>query len=769
MRETPKVAGRAVGAIGALHVALALAYAVVSAAPALRDRLPAGVPPALSVLLHVLTTALLVRRAVRDPRDRAAWALVALGFACYTAGTVYSCVATWGGAPLGFPSPADLGWLAAYPFMFLGILGFLRARTATGVTLLDGAVAGVGGAALFSTVVVDLLSGRGTQPGDLAGVVSMAYPLVDALMAGGLLCQFAIGTWRGRRDLIAFTVGIVLLTVTDTGYVLSGGYQPDTVVDVGYALVMGVIGVSALMPRRVCAEGSRPAAVRVGLAGAAAATALGVLLAASRVHLSFPSVGLAGLALILVVARFQVSLGELKAVGDARHSEARRDPLTGLANRRGFTEHFDHFRLAPDQRVVALLLDLDRFKQVNDSFGHQAGDELLRQAADRLRAVTRAGDLLARLGGDEFVLVGAIDDAALTALAQRIRQTVRHPFDIAGIPIEIDVSIGIATAAGEAATADALLRHADIAMYTAKRSGGGHAFYRERDDEAARLHLELAQDLRADVTTAAMVLHYQPKLDLRTDAVSAVEALVRWQHPTRGLLYPDAFLPLVEETGLMPDLTRNVLTQAMDQCAAWRSADLRIAVAVNVTAIDLELPGFVDLVVDVLRDRALPANALTLEITETTAMENSERAHRTVRELHRLGIRVSIDDYGTDHSTLSHLHRLLVAGELKLDRRFVTHLETEERSSVIVRSSIQLAHALGMAVVAEGVENAQALDMLREWGCDTAQGYFISRPQPAEDVTAWLTGAGTSRQRTASRPPAAVGTAPLPVPPLTAR
>jgi len=741
MSTTRASSTRAVAALRALHLGLVIAFAVVVSAPRLREHLPVLAEAGLSVSAYLATTLLLALRAVRTSRARRSWACVAVGFAAYTAGSTYSWIATRNGEPLDFPSPADLGWLGAYPFIYLGIIGFIRIGTAPGVVLLDGAVAGIGGAAIFSTVVIDLLSGPGQADG-FAGTVALAYPLADALMVGTLLCQLAVGTWRGRRDLIVFTIGIVALTVADTAYVLQGSYQPGSYVDIGYAVAIGIIGLSTWVLGGTDAPGPRPTTVRVGLAGTCAAGALGVLVVASRVELSLPSVGLAGVALLLVLIRFRVSFRELATVGEARHREARRDPLTGLANRRGFAEHFNHLRASPgDLEVAGLLLDLDRFKQVNDSFGHQAGDELLRQAADRLRGVVRDSDLLARLGGDEFVIVCAarrLDQDVLAGLAERLREALRRPFDIAGVPIQIDVSIGIATVGGTAVSADMLLRRADIAMYSAKRAGGGHAFYRTHDDEAARLHLEMAQDLRRDVATGAMVLHYQPKLDLHTDAVSAVEALVRWQHPTHGLLFPDVFLPIVQETGLMPALTRNVLTQAMDQCVAWRAADLKLSVAVNVSAADLEAPDFVDLVFGVLGQRGLPPGALTLEITETTAMENSEAAHRTVRELHRLGIKVSIDDYGTDHSTLAHLHRLLVAGELKLDRRFVTHLETEERSSVIVRSSIQLAHALGMAVVAEGVENAGALDMLRAWGCDTAQGYFISRPQTAANLTTWL-------------------------------
>ncbi|GAA0276759.1 putative bifunctional diguanylate cyclase/phosphodiesterase [Cryptosporangium japonicum] len=731
-----------------LHAVLVLGYGSLACLPHVRAQLPPALTAGLTVSVYLATTVLLIQRASRTPEARRSWGFIAFGFASYTAGSAYSSAAAWNGSALGFPSLADVCWLTAYPFVYLGIIRFIRISTASGLTLLDGAIAGVGGAAILSTVVVDLLAG-GVHADGVAGVVSLTYPFADALMAGTLCCQIAIGTWKGRRDLLGFTAGIVALTVADTSYVLQGSYQPGSYVDLGYAIAVGVIGASTWLGGTGEHHAPRPTRVRAGLAACAAAGALVVLLVASRVELSLPTVGLAGATLVLVLARFRWSFRELTAVGEARQREARRDPLTGLANRRGFAEYFDDLRAAPDERtVVGLLLDLDRFKQVNDSFGHQAGDELLRQAADRLREVTRDGDLLARLGGDEFVLVcafrGSADDA-LVGLAERVRASLRRPFDIAGVPIEIDVSIGIAGTDGDDLSADTLLRHADIAMYCAKRAGGGHAFYRTNDDEAARRHLQLAQDLRRDVAGAAMVLHYQPKLDLQTDAVSAVEALVRWQHPVHGLLYPDAFLPIVEEIGAMPELTRNVLVQAMDQCVAWRREHLKLSVAVNVSAADLEAPGFADLVVGILRERGLPANALTLEITETTAMENSEPAHHTVRELHTLGIKVSIDDYGTDHSTLAHLHRLLVAGELKLDRRFVTHLETEERASAIVRSSIQLAHALGMAVVAEGVENAESLAMLRQWGCDTAQGYFISRPQTADDVAAWLTRPAASR------------------------
>ncbi|GAB2569227.1 hypothetical protein Aab01nite_07890 [Paractinoplanes abujensis] len=683
--------------------------------------------------VYLSATGLVVARAILVRSHRVAWALIGAGLCCYSAGTAYTWAVQWRGGQLPYPSPADLAWLSFYPLAYCGILGFFGRRWPSRRLVLDGAIAGLGGAALFSVVVVDVLLGSSSGQG-LAQVVTLSYPLGDSLLLGTLVCQVTAGQAAARRN-PALIAGIALFVLADTGYVVlsaQGLYTSGGPVNVLYLAGLTLIGMAAWNGAGTSAP-VRAAAPRMAVPISFAVGALVLLTVATRVRLSAVTVALAGMTLVLVVARVFVALRELESVGRERHSEARRDPLTGLANRRAVHEYIDQLLARTARRPIAvLLLDLDKFKEVNDSYGHPAGDQLLQLASARLQQVTRHTDLLGRLGGDEFVLVMSSETLTpdeATRLAGRIRAELLKPFLIDGVQITIDVSIGIAHEVGE--DADSLFQHADIAMYNAKRAGGGHVVYQRNDDQESRLRLELTTALRRDVTTAAMILHYQPKLDLRTGTVRGFEALVRWQHAERGLLMPDVFLPVAEQNGLMSALTHNVLTQAIRECARWHAEGRRVSVAVNASATDLRFECFPQQILDLLDEHGLPAKALTIEITETMMLSDWATTDRVLDRLTSMGVRVSIDDYGTHHSTLSYLRRLHTAAELKLDRSFIADMLTAPRSAAIVRSTIDLAHNLGITVVAEGVEDAQTLHTLREWGCDQAQGYHIGRPAPA--------------------------------------
>ncbi|MGZ4506932.1 MAG: bifunctional diguanylate cyclase/phosphodiesterase [Blastococcus sp.] len=422
-------------------------------------------------------------------------------------------------------------------------------------------------------------------------------------------------------------------------------------------------------------------------------------------------------------------------------AEAHHDPLTGLANRRRLIEELEATVYGAGARSCAvLMIDLDRFKEINDSFGHSVGDDLLCLVGPRLEQALRPGDLLARMGGDEFaVLLPDAGDARAREVADSLSAALRDAFELDGMPLHIDASIGIALCPDHGRDRSLLLARADTAMYVAKRGRHGFEVWAPDGTPDSRDRLETLEQLRTALDTDQLITHYQPKLDLRTGAVIGLEALVRWEHPTRGLLYPDVFLPLAEQAGLMRRLALRVLELSLRDLQSWRAAGHDLSVAVNLSVSNLQdvaLPEQVEMLLDSF---GVPAAALTLEITEDVLMADAARSQQVMAGLRRLGVRLSIDDYGTGYSSLSYL-RALPVDELKLDRSFVSSLTTDERAAAIVRSTLQLSRDLGMSMVVEGVEDAATLAALREWGCDIAQGYHIARPMAACRFLEWLTG-----------------------------
>jgi diguanylate cyclase (GGDEF)-like protein len=439
---------------------------------------------------------------------------------------------------------------------------------------------------------------------------------------------------------------------------------------------------------------------------------------------------LAALTLLLAIARTFASFRQVQRLSDARR-QAVTDDLTGLGNRRSLFEHGTHrLESASADRLALILIDLNNFKEINDTFGHPAGDELLREIGRRLTARADERDLLVRLGGDEFAVLSrlaAADDGREIATA--ILDRIAEPFAIDGARLLVSASAGVAERDDGARIAD-LLRRADVAMYAAKGTHTRVAVYDPVLDSLNRQRFELIQDLDGALNQHQFVLHYQPKIDIASGATFGAEALVRWQHPSRGLLYPDAFLPVVEQNGLMNALTSLVLRAAVRQLVIWKEDGLHISIAVNLSASDLLDDSLADRIEALLREHSLPVAALELEITESVIMLDPERARTVLEALRRLGLRIAIDDYGTGYCALAYLRDLPV-DELKLDRSFALRVTTDSSSAAIVRSTIELAHALGLQVVAEGVEDRQTLDALKSFGCDYAQGYYFSRPVPA--------------------------------------
>ncbi|MFZ3323251.1 MAG: EAL domain-containing protein [Usitatibacter sp.] len=420
------------------------------------------------------------------------------------------------------------------------------------------------------------------------------------------------------------------------------------------------------------------------------------------------------------------------------------DGLTGLPNRAMFYEQLEQAaRLAKrgGHSVAVMLLDMDRFKAINDTLGHTVGDQALREVGARVRKALRESDVVARLGGDEFAVLLATGGAdAPKVVAEKIHKALEEPLVIDGQSMDMTASIGIARFGDHGEEADALLRAADVAMYEAKRTKSRYAIYDPAHDERRQEFLTLLGELRRAVDAGELVLHYQPKMSLTEDRVTSVEALVRWRHPQRGLVEPSHFIPFAEQTGYIGAITRWVLARAIEQCGVWERTGLRIRMCVNISARDLRLEDeLVHLVSSCLQAAELPAGMLCLEITESALMEDPGVAQVTLRKLRDLGIATSIDDYGTGYSSLAYIKQLAV-NELKIDRAFVAGMEADQRNAAIVRSTIELGHNLGLTVVAEGVETDHELAELRRYGCDAAQGYFFARPMPAAAFERWLSG-----------------------------
>ncbi|GID33190.1 putative bifunctional diguanylate cyclase/phosphodiesterase [Paractinoplanes brasiliensis] len=424
--------------------------------------------------------------------------------------------------------------------------------------------------------------------------------------------------------------------------------------------------------------------------------------------------------------------------------EAMHDALTGLPNRAAFHERARTAVAQADEPGAIVLIDLDRFKEVNDTLGHHAGDELLVVVADRLRTGLRPGDTLARLGGDEFALILPHSDiVTVRALLDELSATLATELVLDGVPLSIEASFGAALYPEHGREIDELLRRADAAMYHGKRGSSDVVVYAGEDMSHPTKWLMVQAELRHALARDELVLHYQPKVDLRSGEVVGVEALVRWQHPHRGLLPPSEFLPAAEQSGLIEPLTAWVLRRALADQAAWTATGRSWGVSVNVSARNLEKPGFADYVSGLLAAHGTAPHRLLLEVTETALAADTRRATQTVIDLTAVGVGISVDDFGTGYTSMSQLRGLLIA-EIKIDRTFVRDVTEAPQSQAIVRSIIALAHGLGSRVTAEGIESADVAEWLRRAGCDEAQGYLYSRPVPwAEVPTYEITGAAS--------------------------
>src|SRR5688572_15427027 len=438
----------------------------------------------------------------------------------------------------------------------------------------------------------------------------------------------------------------------------------------------------------------------------------------------------------------------LKASADRDRHQSTHDDLTGLPNWVLLRDRLDQGLAAAarsDGEVALLLIDLDRFKEINDSLGHSYGDKLLCQVGPRLQSVLRDGDTVARLGGDEFaVLLPAVDGVdEAQSIAERLRESLHQPFDVDGVILDVEASIGIVLSPWHGTDTEELLRNADIAMYAAKELKGGAVVFQPEVHASTPVRISVLGDLRRALDgDDELFLNYQPKITLNGERIEGLEALLRWQHPTQGLIPPGDFIPVAEGTGIILRLTERVLNLALAQQRHWLDDGRAVPVAVNLSTRCLLDSGLPDLVARLLTEHRVPARLLRLEVTESAVMGDAARCMEVLERLHDQGVHLSIDDFGTGYSSMAYLRRLPV-DELKIDRSFVLGMCTSQQDAVLVRTAIDLGHNLGLTVVAEGVEGEEHVDALRALGCDIAQGFHYARPMPADRLSALLDEVGT--------------------------
>jgi diguanylate cyclase (GGDEF)-like protein len=694
-------------------------------------------PPTAALVASIL---LVLVRAVRVPEERGFCLALAAAIGAWTFGDVVWFTLMGPGDTAPVPSLSDLGFLGFYPPAYLAIGLLLRARGARlqASMWLDGVVAGitvaaVAAAALFGPV----LDATGGSAATVA--TTLAYPVADLLVLALIAGTLVLHGGTPMRSLVVLGAGLVVFALGDSIFMFlsaSGDYETGTPVSATWVVGCAIMSFAPWTRARRF-EMEWAGASLLLLPSLCTFLALGVVVASRLTDVPTVAFALAVAAIVAAVVRTMLSFREVRELAD-RRAEARTDELTGLANRRSLTWHLEQV-VRRDERASLLLLDLDHFKELNDTLGHAAGDELLRRIGPRLSTVLAPGDLLTRLGGDEFGIVvpHGEDDGRPLVVAQRLLKVLEEPFDLRGIGLRVDGSIGIAHHPDHAADASGLLQHADVAMYLAKERRSGVEVYDAGLDRHTLDQLTLAGQLRGAIAAGQLVVLHQPKVDLATGAVVSTEALVRWQHPTEGLLSPAAFLPMAEQTNAMGPLALTVLDLALRDAAAWRADGLELEVAVNLAAanlLDVELPG---IVAAALERHGVPASGLRFEVTETSVLADADRCVSVLEGLRRLGVGLSLDDFGTGHASLSRLATLPV-DELKIDRSFITDVARDPAHRAIARTIVDLGRSLGLRVVAEGIEDDDCLAAVRALGCDVAQGYGLGRPMPARAVAELL-------------------------------
>ena len=679
----------------------------------------------------------------------AGWSAIAAGLALYSIGDlVYTIiVATTGTEP--FPSVADLPYLAGLILVVVGV-GLLAGPLGRGwyrPALIDAGLVAIAGAFLAWPVLLDPLSDGLAEP--VSGVLALSYPVIDLLLIGVLARHFLQPGWRSPSILL-MTAGVLAWLVADLAYVqlsLTGAYTSGAPIDAGWLLAYVFVGAAALHPsmaRVVPRYESHEATVsnhRLVLIGLAVA----IPVVAFVVHgpldhtadFAFFAFGAAAITLLGVTRLLgslqasRVLLDEQSVLQSEMGRRARRDQLTGLPNRAAISDRLEE-TLAGSQPAAVVFLDLDDFKRVNDAFGHAFGDAFLREVADRLRDVVADADDIGRFGGDEFAIIVRPNGDRKTAIAtaQAILDSFAADVLLSGEAFRIQASIGIVCSEWLELTAEEMLSRADIAMYRAKQRGGGsYAVFEPEMHEHALARAQLRRDLDGAVMRGEITPWFQPIFDVATERLVAVEALARWQHPTRGLVPPDEFIPIAELSGSIIEIDRMILQVAAARVAGWNAdLDLALQLHVNITPREAADPGTVEAIAATLATTGLPADRLVVEVTETALIDEAA-VGPVLASLKALGVLLSIDDFGSRYAVLTQLGRLPV-DIVKLDRSLIAGVETPEGFRLL-EGILRLAQSLRLDTVAEGIEEHSVLPILRRLGCTAAQGYALGRPVPA--------------------------------------
>jgi diguanylate cyclase len=727
----------AAAAIDLLHVVFGLAPSWESAlsGPVV------GVSDALGAVLVIVSAA-------KANHSRAVWRLLAAGIGSYAIGGVlWNCWLEFLPHP-STPSLADFFWLSMYPLVGAALVVSARSHSRdqdSQRVLMDGLVATSGAVALCAAFIAPPLI-HAAQRDHGALVTDLMYPVGDMILGVLAVALLSVRGWRLDRAWTLLAIIFPIWLLGDSAWAMQISHDASSgssAVTLCYLTAFALLAAAAWQPQMRAADEPEAAAIpSTATAGAnthptvAVPALLGLIPPAILLYDHFSRISLTALiltwvALLAAILRIAVAMRDAMVLRDAQRA-AHTDELTGLPNRRMFLMQLNQrLKLAESGRgsLTAVMLDLDNFKQLNDTLGHDAGDELLRLTGPRLVRAAGPDSLVARLGGDEFATLLAPNclrgDAGV--MAQRVLDSFNEPLKVHGLALRLTASAGIATYPSDANAPDTLLKCADVAMYEAKRSRHGWEYYAADRDVNTRERLEMTGELSDALEGEEIEVAFQAIADTDTRLIRGAEALVRWRRPDGTLRPPGEFLEAAELAGLSRQLTRRVVKLALDNVCEWRAAGHVMSVAVNTTVADLLDEAFPDEIEMALRSRGLGGDALKIEVTESSIMANPTRVGEILERLRALGVRIALDDFGTGYSSLTHLRQLPV-DRLKIDRSFVTPMCSQPTDAAIVYATIELAHRLNLGVIAEGVEDEDTWQALLELGCDGIQGYWLNKP-----------------------------------------
>ncbi len=752
---------RSVRARGLLEATAWMPWGVLVLGAILTTTLPGGadgqvVRSVLGLLIGVFFAIILWRLLLagrRRPDDRRSVVPLAASMVTWATGAALTS-ASQAVSDVVFPAPGDLLCLGAYLGLAAFVLLDVPRRSASISVWIEAGIVWGATVCLATFVLLDpVLSSHGRH--GLAMAAAVLFPLVNLVLAAMVLVQVVLRNRAASIRSMLMLGGFVSLAAGDSNFLTAtdrgAAYTSSLWIAALWGVGFGLIAEAATRRRRDDASLAEQRTSPRLLLGAAALAVLTLVFRPDG-YLGWVAVGLAVATLALTGWRLQLALATARGAAEAMRLSLT-DELTGLPNRRALMKAADH-SLQHRGPASIILIDLDAFKDINDSLGHAVGDDLLVSLAARLERTVAPGIHLSRLGGDEFgLLVPSEDDLELFEVAQLTRSVLREPLFVHGIDVSIEASAGIARRHDEDTDGTELLRRADIAMYEAKSSRAGVLIYDAARDGLSHLRLQRGEALRVAIAEGQLLAWYQPQVDARTRQVVAMEALVRWWHPVEGLLPPATFLSDARRAGLMPALTEVVMHQVVSDAKRWRAEGMTFRIAMNWAPPELMGGPLLQRFYAAIDEAGLPDNSLLVEVTEDSFLADPERARSVLHDLRAHGIEVSIDDYGSGFSSLAYLRDLPVQ-ELKMDRSFVSPVPADERSRLIVQTTSQMARAMGLRFVAEGVEDARTAAELVPLGVDVLQGYHIARPMPSEAVVPWVREWTAQHMVTASGPSA---------------